>query len=136
LLSSSSEIRVGVNTGEVVIRPLSTSEGHVEYTPIGRTTNLARMQAIARSASILASEHTQRLIEGYFQTRALGPVQIKGLALPVNVFEVAGLGSLRTRLQDAKDGCRPSDAIEASQGQARPISRPWSRTGENPPYGI
>src|SRR5215469_12661000 len=94
------EIRVGVNTGEVVIRSISTSEGHVEYTPIGHTTNLAsRMQAIARSGSILISEHTQQLAEGYFQTKALGPVQIKGMAQPVNVFEVAGLGPLRTRLQ-------------------------------------
>jgi class 3 adenylate cyclase len=96
------EIRVGVNTGEVVIRSISTSEGHVEYTPIGHTTNLAsRLQAIARSGSILTSEHTQRLAEGYFQTKALGPVQIKGMAQPVNVFEVAGLGPLRTRLQVA-----------------------------------
>jgi class 3 adenylate cyclase/tetratricopeptide (TPR) repeat protein len=94
------EIRVGVNTGEVVVRSIRTGEGHTEYTPIGHTTNLAsRMQAIARSGSILTSEHTQRLIEGYFQTKALGPVQIKGLAQPVNVFEVAGLGPLRTRLQ-------------------------------------
>jgi class 3 adenylate cyclase/tetratricopeptide (TPR) repeat protein len=96
------EIRVGVNSGEVVIRSISTSEGHVEYTPIGHTTNLAsRMQAIARTGSILTSEHTQRLAEGYFQTKALGPVQIKGMAQPVNVFEVAGLGPLRTRLQVA-----------------------------------
>jgi class 3 adenylate cyclase/tetratricopeptide (TPR) repeat protein len=96
------EIRVGVNTGEVVIRSISTGDGHVEYTPIGHTTNLAsRMQAIARSGSILTSEHTQRLVEGYFQTKALGPVQIKGMAQPVNVFEVAGLGPLRTRLQVA-----------------------------------
>jgi class 3 adenylate cyclase/tetratricopeptide (TPR) repeat protein len=96
------EIRVGVNTGEVVIRSISTGEGHVEYTPIGHTTNLAsRMQAIARSGSILTSEHTQRLAEGYFQTKALGPVQVKGMAQPVNVFEVAGLGPLRTRLQVA-----------------------------------
>jgi class 3 adenylate cyclase len=86
------EIRVGVNTGEVVIRSISTSEGHVEYTPIGHTTNLAsRMQAIARSGSILTSEHTQRQVEGYFQTKALGPVQIKGMMQPVNVFEVAGV---------------------------------------------
>jgi class 3 adenylate cyclase/tetratricopeptide (TPR) repeat protein len=94
------EIRVGVNTGEVVIRSISTGDGHVEYTPIGHTTNLAsRMQAIARTGSILTSEHTQRLAEGYFQTKALGPVQIKGMAQPVNVFEVTGLGPLRTRLQ-------------------------------------
>jgi class 3 adenylate cyclase/tetratricopeptide (TPR) repeat protein len=96
------EIRVGVNTGEVVIRSIATGDGHVEYTPIGHTTNLAsRMQMIARSESILTSEHTQRLAEGYFQTKALGPVQIKGMVQPVNVFEVTGLGPLRTRLQVA-----------------------------------
>src|SRR5215813_9016519 len=54
------------------------------------------MQAIARSGSILTSEHTQRLAEGYFQTNALGR-----MVQPVNVFEVAALGLLRTRLQVA-----------------------------------
>jgi class 3 adenylate cyclase len=74
------EIRVGVNTDEVVIRSISIGERHLEYTPIGHTTNLAsRMQAIARSGSILTSEQMQRLAEGYFQTKALGPVQIKGM---------------------------------------------------------
>src|ERR1700720_1561240 len=35
------QCRVGINTGEVVIRSLKTGEGHAEYTPIGHTTNLA-----------------------------------------------------------------------------------------------
>jgi class 3 adenylate cyclase/tetratricopeptide (TPR) repeat protein len=115
------EIRVGVNTGEVVIRSISTSEGHVEYTPIGHTTNLAsRMQAIARSGSILTSEHTQRLAEGYFQTKALGPVQIKGMVQPVNVFEVAGLGPLSTRLQVAvRRGLTRFVGRESELGQMR-----------------
>ena len=69
------EIRVGVNAGEVVIRSISAGDEHVEYTPIGHTSNLAsRMQTIARSGFILASEHTQRLIEGYFQSRALSTI--------------------------------------------------------------
>ncbi len=43
------EARVGINTGEVVVRMLTTADGHTEYTPIGHTANLAsRMQAIAR----------------------------------------------------------------------------------------
>src|SRR5262249_53155501 len=46
------EIRVGVNTREVVMRPLKTGDSHSEYAPIGHTTNLAsRMQAVARSGS-------------------------------------------------------------------------------------
>ena len=35
------EIRVGVNTGEVVMRPLKTGDAQTEYAPIGHTTNLA-----------------------------------------------------------------------------------------------
>jgi class 3 adenylate cyclase len=55
------EARVGVNTGEVVVRSITTGEGQTEYTPIGHTNNLAsRMQALAptgrsRSVSIRAN---------------------------------------------------------------------------------
>ncbi len=51
------EARIGANTGEVVVRSISTGGGHVEYTPIGHTTNLAsRMQAVAPTGSIATSE--------------------------------------------------------------------------------
>ena len=66
------EARVGVNTGEVVVRTIETG-GHTEYTPVGHVTNLAaRMQTAAPAGSIAASEATQRLCEGYFDFRALG----------------------------------------------------------------
>jgi class 3 adenylate cyclase len=94
------EIRVGVNTGEVVVRPIATGASQVEYTPIGHTTNLAsRLQSIARTGSIVVSEATRRLCEGYFVLKPLGPTRVKGVSESVNVYEVAGLGPLRTRLQ-------------------------------------
>jgi class 3 adenylate cyclase/tetratricopeptide (TPR) repeat protein len=94
------ETRIGVNTGEVVVRALETGAGHVEYTPIGHTTNLAsRLQAVAPTRSIAISEQTRKLVEGYFQLKALGPTKVKGVSEPVNVYEVTGLGPLRTRLQ-------------------------------------
>ena len=66
------EARVGVNTGEVVVRTIETG-GHTEYTPVGHVTNLAaRMQTAAPAGSIAASEATQRLCEGYFDFRDLG----------------------------------------------------------------
>ncbi|MBV8774680.1 MAG: AAA family ATPase, partial [Deltaproteobacteria bacterium] len=96
------EARVGINTGEVVARTLTTADGHAEYTPIGHTANLAsRMQAIAPSGSIAITEQTRRLVEGFFQVKSLGPTQVKGLTEPINVYEVTGLGPLRTRLQRA-----------------------------------
>src|SRR5712664_2265379 len=96
------EARVGVNTGEVVVRSITTGAGQTEYTPIGHTANLAsRMQAVAPTGSIAISEQTRRLVEGYFQLKALGPTRVKGVSEPVEVYELRGLGPLRTRLQRA-----------------------------------
>jgi class 3 adenylate cyclase len=75
------EARVGVNTGEVVMRSITTGAGQTEYTPIGHTTNLAsRMQAVAPTGSIAVSENTRSLCEGYFTLKARGPTRIKGSA--------------------------------------------------------
>ncbi len=96
------EARVGANTGEVVVRSITTGQGHAEYTPIGHTTNLAsRMQALAPTGSIAISEPTRKLVEGYFALKPLGPTKVKGVSEPVDVYEVTGLGPLRTRLQRA-----------------------------------
>src|ERR1700719_1901308 len=93
------EARVGVNTGEVVVRTIETG-GHTEYTPVGHVTNLAaRMQTAALAGSIAASEATQRLCEGYFEFRALGPTAVKGLNAPVEVYEVMRVGPLRAHFQ-------------------------------------
>jgi class 3 adenylate cyclase len=98
------EARVGVNTGEVVVRTLATADGYAEYTPIGHTANLAsRMQAIAPTGSIAITEQTRRLVEGFFLVKSLGLSRVKGLAEPINVYEVTGLGPLRTRLQRAAE---------------------------------
>jgi tetratricopeptide (TPR) repeat protein len=122
------EARVGVNTGEVVVRSITTGEGHAEYTPIGHTTNLAsRMQALAPTGSIAISEQTRKLVEGYFALKPLGPTKVKGVTESVNVYEVVALGPLRTRLQrSAGRGFtkfvgrhREADAMKAAAEQAR-----------------
>ncbi len=94
------EIRVGVNTGEVVVRSIQTGARDTEYTPIGHTTNLAaRLQTIASTGSIVISKETERIVAGYFKLKSLGEVKIRGLSEPLEVFEVLGVGPLRTRLQ-------------------------------------
>jgi hypothetical protein len=40
-------------------------------------------------------------VEGFFTLRPLGPARIRGSSEPVEVYEVTGLGPLRTRLQRA-----------------------------------
>jgi class 3 adenylate cyclase/tetratricopeptide (TPR) repeat protein len=96
------QARVGVNTGEVVVRTIHTGSERPEYTPIGHSTSLAaRMQTLAPIGSIAVTAETQKLCEGYFTFNALGPTTVKGVSEPVHLYEVTGLGPLRTRLQRA-----------------------------------
>src|SRR6267154_3434077 len=89
------EIRIGINSGEVVMRSVQTG-GHTEYSPVGHVINLAsRMQGVAPADGIVVSEETRRLVEGYFELRALGPTEVKGVAGPINVFEVMATGASR-----------------------------------------
>src|ERR1700684_3604860 len=96
------EARVGINTGEVVVRTIRTGDGHTEYTPIGHSTSLAsRLQTLATPGSAVISGYTRGFVEGYFQLKSLGATRIRGVSEPVELFQVVGLGPLRTRLQRA-----------------------------------
>jgi class 3 adenylate cyclase/ribosomal protein L40E len=87
------QVRVGVNTGEVVVRSIKTDAAHTEYTPIGHSTSLAsRLQALAAPGSIAVSGAVRKLVEGYFALKAMGPARTKGVSEPVDVYEVTGLG--------------------------------------------
>jgi class 3 adenylate cyclase/tetratricopeptide (TPR) repeat protein len=96
------QVRIGINTGEVVVRSLKTGSGQAEYTPIGHSTSLAaRLETLATPGAIVISDSTRRFVEGYFQLKDLGRTAVKGVSEPVELFEVTGLGPLRTRLQVA-----------------------------------
>src|SRR6516225_8928792 len=83
------QARVGVNTGEVVVRSIQTEGGRAEYTPIGHSTSLAaRMQALAPVGSIATTNATRKLCEGYFTFKSLGPTLVKGVSEPIEVYEV------------------------------------------------
>jgi len=95
------QIRVGLNSGEVVVRAIGR-DLHMDYTAVGQTTHLAaRMEQFASPGSILLTSATLELVEGQVAVTPLGPVPVKGLADPVEVYEVTGAGPARTRLQAA-----------------------------------
>jgi class 3 adenylate cyclase len=94
------QIRVGVNTGAVVLRAIHKDDLHTDYTPVGHSIHLAsRMESLASGGTIVVSDHTYKLIEGYFDCKALGEAKVKGVTEPVSIYEVLGVGPLRTRLQ-------------------------------------
>jgi class 3 adenylate cyclase/tetratricopeptide (TPR) repeat protein len=95
------QIRVGLNSGEVVVRAIG-NDLHMDYSAIGQTTHLAaRMEQLATSGCIRLTAETLWLAEGLIQVTPLGPVPVKGLAEPVEVFELVGVSALRQRLQVA-----------------------------------
>src|SRR4051794_23828129 len=95
------QIRVGLNSGEVVVRSIG-SDLRMDYTAVRQTTHLAaRMGEVATPGTVLLAPDTLRLAEGYVQVRPLGPVSLKGLGEPVEVYELVGAGAARSRLQAA-----------------------------------
>jgi class 3 adenylate cyclase/predicted ATPase len=126
------QIRVGVNSGEVVVRSIG-SDLKMDYTAVGQSTHLAaRMEQMAMPGSILMTADTLSLTEGFVQVKPLGPVNVKGLNDLVEVYEITGAGPLRSRLQAAaargltrfvgrsaefETLCQALDRAKASHGQ-------------------
>jgi class 3 adenylate cyclase/tetratricopeptide (TPR) repeat protein len=94
--------RVGINSGEVVAGAIGQGGG--AYTAIGHTVGLAqRMEALAEPGKAYLTEHTAELARGYLDLRGLGEFEIKGASRPVEVFELAGVGAARSRLDLARE---------------------------------
>jgi class 3 adenylate cyclase/tetratricopeptide (TPR) repeat protein len=94
-------IRVGLNSGEVVVRSIR-SDLRMDYSAVGQTTHLAaRMEQLAPPDAIWITADTLRLAEDFVQVQPLGPVPVQGLDAPVEVFNVIGAGQVRTRFQAA-----------------------------------
>jgi class 3 adenylate cyclase/tetratricopeptide (TPR) repeat protein len=95
------QIRVGINSGEVIVRTIG-SDLRMDYTAVGQTTHLAaRMEQLAVPGTIVMTPATLALVEGLVAVTSLGPVPVKGLTEPLEVLEVTGVGTARTRLHAA-----------------------------------
>ena len=92
-------VRMGINSGEVVVGKIG-DDLRMDYTAQGQTVGLAaRMEELAESGKVLPDRSTPpTLVAGYFELRDLGASRIKGLSEPLHLFELEGVGALRTRL--------------------------------------
>ena len=96
------QIRVGINSGDVVVRSIG-NDLRMDYTAVGQTTHLAaRMEQLAPPGVTRLTSETVRLAEGFVQVKPLGAIPIKGVAEPMDVFELVGAAAVRTRLQAAR----------------------------------
>lgn len=95
--------RIGINSGEVVAGAIGAA-GDADYTAIGHTVGLAqRMEALAEPGKAYLTEAAAELAHGFFELNDLGEFEIKGASRPVHVFELAGVGSARSRLDLSRE---------------------------------
>src|ERR1019366_596075 len=118
------DIRIGLNSGEVMIGRIS-DDLSMNYTAIGHDVGLAqRMESVAEVGGICLSEHTARLVEGYFTLRDRGRVQVKGVIDPVGVFDRwAQERSVHASTVPAPAACRVSSAGRRTWRSWKPL---WS----------
>ncbi len=93
-------VRLGLHSGEVVVRSIRAG-WHEDYSAVGQATHLAaRMEQIAPPGTIFITADVLRLAEGYIDVTAIGPVAVKGMVGPVEVFQLAGVRPVRSRFSD------------------------------------
>jgi len=101
-------VRQALNSGLVVVGSIG-SDLRMDYTAVGDTTNVAaRLLQMAEPGQVVLSGAVQHLVEGFFHTRALGDLALKGKAEPVPAWEVLSAWQTRSRLDvEAERGLTP-----------------------------
>ena len=92
------QIRVGINTGEVVVRTIG-NDLCMDYSAVGHAVGLAaRMESLAPPGSTLVTLDTYRTAHKAFHFEAKGAVSVKGVSTPVETFELIEPRSTGSRL--------------------------------------
>jgi len=92
------QLRIGLNSGEVVVGTIG-NDLSMDYDVVGMTAHLAsRMEQLATPGSIRLTPDTLRLAEGFVEVKSLGPVPVRGLEDPLEVFDLTRASAARTRL--------------------------------------
>jgi len=94
-------VRLGCHTGLVVVGEVGSGTRQ-EQLALGETPNLAaRLQGIAAPNTLVVSAATVPLLGGFFTYQSLGTSVLKGLAQPIEVYQVLHESTARSRLEAA-----------------------------------
>jgi class 3 adenylate cyclase/tetratricopeptide (TPR) repeat protein/DNA-binding IscR family transcriptional regulator len=92
-------VRMGLNSGEVVVGKIG-DDLRMDYTAQGHTVGLAaRMEQLAEAGRAYLTAETARLVSGFFRLRDLGSFELKGVSVPVQVYDLEGVGALHTPIE-------------------------------------
>jgi class 3 adenylate cyclase/tetratricopeptide (TPR) repeat protein len=115
-LRISPEVRIGIHTGMTVIGPTGLA--------LGEAPSLAaRLEKFAQPNSIVISDATRNLIEGYFHLESLGRQTLKGFAEPVGVHRVLSATVAQSRMEVTASRLTPLAGRDQEDAE---LARLWS----------
>jgi class 3 adenylate cyclase/tetratricopeptide (TPR) repeat protein len=121
------QIRVGLNSGEVVVRSIG-NDLQMDYSAVGPTTHLAaRMEQLAHPGTTLITATTRRLADRAIEANAQGPMPIKGLREPVDVWTLRRAAPSTSTLASGAGGRVP---MQGRAGELATLERLRARAAE------
>jgi len=121
-------VRVGIHTGLVVVGEMGGGDRQ-EQLALGETPNIAaRLQGVAAPNTVIVSEATTRLTQGFFLCQALGAQELKGLAQPLMVYQILRESGAQTRFEVATNsGLAP---LVGRTAEVTLLQERWARAKE------
>ena len=111
------QIRIGINTGEVVVRTIG-NDLCMDYSAVGHAVGLAaRMESLATPGATLVTAHTYRFVHDSFQLAAKGAVKVKGVSSPLETYELLAPNASHSRL-----AVRVTQGLSPLVGRARELA--------------
>ena len=116
-------VRLGCHTGPVVVGEVG-DPSHGDELALGATPNIAaRLQSVAAPNTLVIGALTHQLLGGAFVCTSLGTPPLKGVATPLEVFQVISETTARTRVEALGDALTPLVGRERELGR---LARNWA----------
>ena len=116
------EIRIGINTGEVVADPRAADKG--EFLVTGEMVNLAaRLQQHAEPGQVLVGERTMLALRDVAHVRPVPALTVKGLATPLPAWELFEVALTRERAVRATPFVGRAEELDLLLGYVRRMKR-------------
>ncbi len=122
-------VRVGLHTGLVVVGEMGRGASR-ETLAMGDTAHVAaRLQGIAEPDTVVITATTQRLVAGLFVVEDRGVQELKGIALPLQLYRVIQASAVRRRTHGA--AARAMTPFVGRDDEMRLLLGRWERTRES-----
>jgi hypothetical protein len=119
------QVRIGIATGLVVVGDLIGEGDAQERGVVGETPNLAaRLQSLAEPGRVVIANSTRRLTGGMFEYHDLGKLSLKGLADPVQAWQVLRPSTMESRFEALRSDAIP---LVGREEELDLLVRRWQR---------